>query len=253
VIGGGGASLSDRGAGPPVWVIGARGAGLAIARRALVSAIGRWTATLGSVTDTAAPRTKPAAVRRKDLLDAGLALFAERGIARTTVSEIAQRAGVAQGTFYLHFPSKDALLFALQDRFEERIVERARAAIDRAGPDWGARLDACVLACFEDYERELGQHDVLFAHIPADASRRNGGSHLGRGLTAVIADLLAQGSAAGAFDVADLDVTALLLFSALHGGFDEFVHVGPAVAKERLVPALLELFRRTAGCAPRTA
>jgi AcrR family transcriptional regulator len=181
------------------------------------------------------------------LLDAGLALFTERGIAHTTISEIVQRAGVAQGTFYLHFPSKDALLFALQDRVEERIVVRARAAIERAGPDWGSKLDACVMACFEDYERELDQHDVLFAHLPREASWRKGGTHLGRGLTTVIADLLEEGSAAGAFDVTDRDVTALLLFSAIHGGFDEFVHVGPAVAKQRLVPALLALFRRTAG------
>ena len=202
------------------------------------------------MTDTAPPRTKPAAERRKDLLDAGLALFTKRGVSRTAVSEIAQRAGVAQGTFYLHFPSKDALLFALQQRFEERIVARARVAIGRVGPDWGARLDAFVTACFDDYERELGQHDVLFAHLPRDASRREAGSHLGRGLTAVIADLITQGSAAGAFDVADIDVTALLLFSALHGGFDEFVHVGPTVAGERLVPALLALFRRTVGYAP---
>jgi hypothetical protein len=62
--------------------------------------------------------------------------------------------------------------------------------------------------------------------------------------------LLTEGSAAGAFDVADCDVTALLLFSALHGGFDEFVHVGPAVAKQRLVPALLAMFRRAVGFSP---
>jgi hypothetical protein len=66
----------------------------------------------------------------------------------------------------------------------------------------------------------------------------------------VIADLIAEGSAAGGFDVADVDVTALLLFSALHGGFDEFVHVGPEVAKQRLLPPLLALFRRTVGGAP---
>ena len=131
-----------------------------------------------------------------------------------------------------------------------RIVQRARAAIGLAGPDWGARLDACVVAVFDDYERELGQHDVLFAHLPRDASRRESGTHLGRGLTAVIADLIAEGAQAGAFDVADVDVTALLLFSALHGGFDEFVHVGPEVAKQRLLPPLLALFRRAVTAAP---
>lgn len=59
-----------------------------------------------------------------------------------------------------------------------------------------------------------------------------------------------SGGEAGAFDVADVDVTALLLFSALHGGFDEFAHVGPEVAKQRLLPPLLALFRRTVAAPP---
>ena len=67
------------------------------------------------------------------LLDAGAALFAEKGYDGTTMTEIAERAGAAIGSLYQFFPSKQALAEALFDRFAERaaasfarIEERAR-------------------------------------------------------------------------------------------------------------------------------
>jgi AcrR family transcriptional regulator len=45
-----------------------------------------------------------------------LALFAERGFDKTPVSAITSAAGVAQGTFYWHFPTKDHVLVALIER-----------------------------------------------------------------------------------------------------------------------------------------
>src|SRR3712207_8615846 len=54
--------------------------------------------------------------RREQLLAAARAELAEHGYERTTVSSIATRANVAQGTFYLYFPSKEALPGALAAR-----------------------------------------------------------------------------------------------------------------------------------------
>lgn len=51
--------------------------------------------------------------RREQLLSAAREVLAEHGYERTTVSSIASRANVAQGTFYLYFPSKEALPGAL--------------------------------------------------------------------------------------------------------------------------------------------
>jgi AcrR family transcriptional regulator len=51
--------------------------------------------------------------RRDQLLAAARAVLSEHGYERTTVSSIAGRANVAQGTFYLYFPSKEALPSAL--------------------------------------------------------------------------------------------------------------------------------------------
>lgn len=51
--------------------------------------------------------------RREQLLAAAREVLAENGYERTTVSSIATKANVAQGTFYLYFPSKEALPGAL--------------------------------------------------------------------------------------------------------------------------------------------
>lgn len=51
--------------------------------------------------------------RREQLLAAAREVLAQNGYERTTVSSIASRANVAQGTFYLYFPSKEALPGAL--------------------------------------------------------------------------------------------------------------------------------------------
>jgi AcrR family transcriptional regulator len=64
------------------------------------------------------PFTPPQRQRRKEarpqeLLDAGLALFVEKGFAATRAEEIAARAGVSKGTLYLYYPSKEELLKAV--------------------------------------------------------------------------------------------------------------------------------------------
>ena len=73
--------------------------------------------------------------RRAQILAAAREVLAEHGYERTTVSQIATRAQVAQGTFYLYFPSKEALPAALAHAL---CVEMA-AATDRAAEATTAR------------------------------------------------------------------------------------------------------------------
>ncbi len=54
---------------------------------------------------------------------AAVELFRESGYAATTVEEIAERADVAKGTFFNHFPRKDSLLAAVAEEMTERIQE----------------------------------------------------------------------------------------------------------------------------------
>jgi len=65
--------------------------------------------------------------RRDALLNAAGNLFAETGYEGTTIETIAQKAGMAKGSFYLHFESKEEIFRALIEDTSERIIERVGA------------------------------------------------------------------------------------------------------------------------------
>ncbi|MFK4788389.1 TetR/AcrR family transcriptional regulator [Microbacterium sp. ZW T5_56] len=59
---------------------------------------------------------------REALLEAAIALFAERGVAGASIAEITRRAGVAQGLVSYHFGGKDQLISAVIDRWFETVI-----------------------------------------------------------------------------------------------------------------------------------
>ncbi len=69
--------------------------------------------------------TKDPEVRRKELIDAAEELFKEKGCEETSVSDIVKKVGVAQGTFYYYFESKDDILNAVLDHYLRDHLERA--------------------------------------------------------------------------------------------------------------------------------
>ena len=68
-----------------------------------------------------ARRERRAAARRNQILDAAVEVFAEKGFARATTKEIADRADVSEGTIYNYFESKLELLLGLSNRLVEMV------------------------------------------------------------------------------------------------------------------------------------
>jgi AcrR family transcriptional regulator len=93
-------------------------------------------------TATYLPAREPKRERGKQrvaaLLDAGAAVFAEKGYEGATMTEIAKRAGAAIGSLYQFFPSKEALAEALFDRFAERWAA-SFARVEELAPGRSAR------------------------------------------------------------------------------------------------------------------
>src|SRR5712672_4848696 len=75
--------------------------------------------------------------KRGRILDASVKVFAERGYFSSTVAEIARAAGVADGTIYLYFKSKDDLLLRLFDEKMTQLLAEAKAALadEHTAPD----------------------------------------------------------------------------------------------------------------------
>lgn len=88
--------------------------------------------------------------RARALLRATLSVVGERGYSASTVKEIADRAGMAAGTVYLYFPSKEALGSALIHELYRRTLQgvvKARAGVD--GPL--AKLDRSLEAVLRTF------------------------------------------------------------------------------------------------------
>ena len=76
-------------------------------------------------------RERKKARTRQTIYQAAMALFVERGYDAVTVEEVCRRADVAKGTFFLHFPTKDALLVEYGREATDDL--RARLASHRGG------------------------------------------------------------------------------------------------------------------------
>jgi AcrR family transcriptional regulator len=112
----------------------------------------------------AAPKRKrerrPPEVRREQILDAAARVFTEKGPSAATMDEVAAAAGVAKGTLYLYFESKERLLLGLGNRYTEELVRRSRDLLE--GNNSGSileRLDGFLeeITDFHFAERELHQ------------------------------------------------------------------------------------------------
>jgi AcrR family transcriptional regulator len=117
--------------------------------------------------------TKAAGIReaqrlrtRARLFDAALAQIAESGLAEADVSAIANAAGVARGTFYFHFPTKEHVLVELERNEEVNIVAQLDG-LDTDGSDLVSMLSMVVRQILAA-ERRLGPvlfRDMLALHF----------------------------------------------------------------------------------------
>jgi AcrR family transcriptional regulator len=76
------------------------------------------------------PVTERGRATRQAILDAAEATIAEFGYERASVAEITRRAGIAQGTFYVHFPDKKAAFLELVRHVNHQVRETGAKAID---------------------------------------------------------------------------------------------------------------------------
>lgn len=85
---------------------------------------------------------------RDRILDAALALFADRGVDATALDAVATAVGVRKQTLLYWFPSKEQLLFGVVDHAVAQLGEVLSAAALGAGPSIDERVEAVIDATF---------------------------------------------------------------------------------------------------------
>jgi TetR/AcrR family fatty acid metabolism transcriptional regulator len=167
------------------------------------------------------PPSKPpqtAAEKRDAILKAATQVFARRGFFQSQVADVARAAGIAAGTVYLYFRSKDELLVSIFERTmretlaegeatigevkdpQERLRRIARLHLERMGRD----RDLAVV-----FQVELRQSTKFMERFSSTYLR----DYLG-----IIRDTFAEGQRAGAFRQ---DFNPTIAAKALFGALDE--------------------------------
>lgn len=135
---------------------------------------------------------KEAAIRRNEILDVAEHLFVTKGFDKTSTNNILDQVGIARGTLYYHFRSKEDILNAMIERVTDTLVEKAGKIVGRKDMPVLQRLTEMMLAL--NLNSDLGHEIMEQVHKPQNAlMHQKMQEHLLAGIMPLITDLLEEG------------------------------------------------------------
>ena len=182
--------------------------------------------------------------KRTALLEAAESVLVEQGLAGATIDSITSRAGVAKGTFYLYFRSKDEVVRALQQRHWDGMMAAAVEAASKLHDEssWWDVVDAFIETTIDfDFEhrdllRLIGQHSFgPKGEITPQAEQQ---------MINLFSEQIRDAVDRGMFEVPDTAMTSTLLYRAIQGTSHQLCLNDGEVDRERVVSAVKWFIRR---------
>jgi len=186
--------------------------------------------------------------RKRDILQAAQRLFAEKGYHATPTSEIATLAGVAQGTLFYHFKSKEGILLSLLQQTTGAYLKDAQDILEAAPNGLQGVLDLIErhLEFCTDHQEEL---KILLRDIPADVLQQNstllqtGTSELMQRLQSTYHEALERGIKDTSIRPLEPESAAWIVHSCIYGLIKHIIFGTPVPPNLRR--ETLEFFRRS--------
>jgi len=152
------------------------------------------------------------------IVEAGIKVFARKGFHNSRVSEIAQEAGVADGTIYIYFKNKDEILIKVFEESLGGIIKQVKKELEKE-PDPIARIKRFIWLHLELLEENQALAEVLQVEL------RQSNKFMKEYLPAryleyldIISELVREGQRTG---VIDPEVSTGIFKRALFGALDE--------------------------------
>lgn len=176
---------------------------------------------------------KEAEVRREEIINEAVRLFAEKGFRSTSVNDILAAVGIAKGTFYYHFKSKEEVLNAAIEIYAERLSAQLGAvATDdslnaaekfiKVVADASSGEDAlklCIIAAIHQSGNELLHEKSLIVSVLC--------------LSPILTAIVEQGNAEGLFHTEFPQTTVEALLIASQFMFDDRFFAGDDATDRR--------------------
>lgn len=205
---------------------------------------------------------KSAEERKSEILDVAEQLFAEKGFDNASTNDIIRRIGIARGTLYHHFGSKEEILDALVERMTREAIARSRAVVSDKDRPILERLSGAVIAL--DLDTGAGPEVFTQIHKPQNALlHQKMQERLIVGVLPLISELIREGNEAGIFHSDYPDEAAEMIMIYANTAFDSLAgltkeqmmqksiaficHTERILGAEEgsLAPAIMEIFNTT--------
>ncbi len=162
---------------------------------------------------------KTAEERKNEILDIAEQLFAEKGYDHASTNDIINKIGIARGTLYHHFGSKEEILDALVERMTRDSISRARTIVADKSRPLLERLTGAIIAL----DIDTGAGPVVFEqiHKPQNALlHQKMQERLISGVVPLMAELIREGNESGLFDSEYPDEAAEMIIVYSNIAFD---------------------------------
>jgi AcrR family transcriptional regulator len=159
--------------------------------------------------------------RKEAIIAAATELFAEKGFTETGTAEVAERAGVAQGTLFYHFKTKGNILLEVFDNIMARYQDGMEAAA--AGADSGlAAVEALLRFQFDFVEKNRREYLVVLRDFPTylaktDSPQKAVVQRRVAGVLGVLCRALERGRRDGTIRDLPIEATAHILRGLAYG------------------------------------
>lgn len=157
------------------------------------------------------PRPDASAERIDQIIAASLTVFAREGLAQARIEDIATEAGLAKGTVYLYFKSKDAIIAAILKFLFRQELRSLRAHQGSEGPV-SEQLRGLTRQLVGSLDRMKPFHPIILEFYSIAGRRQDVRQVMSEGFDqyrALLAALIRQGIARGEFRQVDADSVAI--------------------------------------------
>lgn len=142
---------------------------------------------------------KDAEERRNEILDVASELFEKKGFDATSTNDILEKVGIARGTLYYHFKSKEHIMDALIERYNNRLLAAAKVIAEDQRIPVDERIIRVVMAL--NITNQGGQEIVEHIHKPQNALMHQKIQRaIINGITPILTAIVREGIKEGVFN-----------------------------------------------------
>lgn len=186
---------------------------------------------------------KEAEERKNEILDVAEQLFGTKGFDNTSTNDILNEIGIARGTLYYHFKSKEEILDAMIDRMIRRLARKAEKIVSQKDVPVLQRLTMMMLALNAGGDKF--EHEILEqVHKPQNAlMHQKMQERMLSGITPLIAALIKEGIAQGVCRTDYPEEVAEMTFLYANTIFDDLMEYSEEEKQKKIAAFIYNLER----------